>query len=144
MDQTSGKCSSSGLVLVDCPQSLKVAGSNISAISSMTDFFVALESGWDVKSFLKVLTKALKNLKLGSSSGINQKEIKGGSCMVSPVFLFPSFLEFIFSYPIEEVIWAVYCLEIVAGPVYKRISQKNLRIFPQACTFILLFIVLTS
>ncbi|CAA6663353.1 unnamed protein product [Spirodela intermedia] len=82
MDQTSGKCSSSGLVLVDCPQSLKVASSNISAISSMTDFFVALESGWDVKSFLKALTKALKNLKLGSSSGINQKEIKGGSCVV--------------------------------------------------------------
>uniref|UniRef100_A0A1D1ZKE6 Mediator of RNA polymerase II transcription subunit 13 n=1 Tax=Anthurium amnicola TaxID=1678845 RepID=A0A1D1ZKE6_9ARAE len=82
MEQVSGKYASSGFILVDCPQSVKVASSNISAISSITDFFVALENGWDVKSFLKALTKALKTLKLGLCSTINQKESKGGPCMV--------------------------------------------------------------
>ncbi|MQL89359.1 hypothetical protein Taro_021936 [Colocasia esculenta] len=84
MEQATGKYSSSGFVLVDCPLSVKVASSNISAISSITDFFVALENGWDVKSFLKALTKALKMLKLGTCSVTNQKESKGGPCMVSP------------------------------------------------------------
>ncbi|XP_078439793.1 RNA polymerase II transcription mediator [Wolffia australiana] len=80
-DQNCGK-SSSGLILLECPPSLKGAGRNISSISSVSDFFGALESAWDVSSYLNALTKALKNLKLMSTSGINQKDIKGGSCTV--------------------------------------------------------------
>ena len=85
MDQTSGR--TSGLVLMECPQSLKTTSNNISSLSSVSDFFIALESSWDIQSYLKSLAKTLKNLKLTSSSGISHKEIKGGSCMVSSSLL---------------------------------------------------------
>ncbi|KAL6011623.1 hypothetical protein ACLOJK_002071 [Asimina triloba] len=83
MELGSGRWSSSGFVLVECPQSMKVAGTNTSIMGSVSDYLVALSKAWDVKSFLKSLSKALKTLRLGSNMVANQKEDNSGPCMVS-------------------------------------------------------------
>ncbi|XP_058103090.1 mediator of RNA polymerase II transcription subunit 13 isoform X2 [Magnolia sinica] len=82
MEPGSGKWSSSGFVFVECPQSMKIAGTNASIMGSVSDYLVALSKAWDVRSFLKSLSKALKTLRLGSNSMANQKEGNSGPCIV--------------------------------------------------------------
>ncbi|KAK1311603.1 Mediator of RNA polymerase II transcription subunit 13 [Acorus calamus] len=77
----SGKWSSSGFVFVDCPQSMRMSNNNISSIGSVNDYFSAISKNWDVKSFLRALSKVLRTLNLGASSTVNLKE-GGGSCTV--------------------------------------------------------------
>ncbi|XP_072986939.1 mediator of RNA polymerase II transcription subunit 13 [Typha latifolia] len=77
-----GKCLPSGLVLVDCPQQVKISGSHLTAISSISDYFLALYKGWNMKSFVNSLTKVIKDLKLASSCSANQKEGSSGPCTV--------------------------------------------------------------
>lgn len=73
MEVDSGKWSTSGFVLHDCPQSMKMDGRNASLVGSISDYFLSLSNGWDLTSYLKSLSKALKALKLGPFSA-NQKE----------------------------------------------------------------------
>lgn len=82
VEHSYGKWSSSGFALIDCPQAMKITGNNASVMGSISDYLLALSKGWDVKSFLKSLSKVLKALRLGSNSTVNQKEAVGGSCMV--------------------------------------------------------------
>ncbi|KAI4304852.1 hypothetical protein MLD38_040314 [Melastoma candidum] len=73
MEVDTGKWFTSGFVLHDCPQSMKMDGSNASLVGSISDYFLSLSNGWDLTSYLKSLSKALKSLKLGPFSA-NQKE----------------------------------------------------------------------
>ncbi|KAL0905396.1 hypothetical protein M5K25_023813 [Dendrobium thyrsiflorum] len=82
MESSSGKLSSSGLLLVNCPQELKVASSNMLSISSITDYFVALSKCWNVKGYLNSVKKVLKDLKLAANPSPNHKERNVGPCMV--------------------------------------------------------------
>ncbi|XP_010552283.1 PREDICTED: LOW QUALITY PROTEIN: mediator of RNA polymerase II transcription subunit 13-like [Tarenaya hassleriana] len=82
MEIDSGKLSASGFVLLDCPQSMKIESNNTSLLGSLSDYFLSLSNGWNVTSYLKSLSKALKGLKLGSCLHMNQKEGTGSSCMV--------------------------------------------------------------
>ncbi|XP_020677957.1 mediator of RNA polymerase II transcription subunit 13 isoform X1 [Dendrobium catenatum] len=82
MESSSGKLSSSGLLLVNCPQELKVASSNMLSISSITDYFVALSKCWNVKGYLNSVKKVLKGLKLAANPSPNHKERNVGPCMV--------------------------------------------------------------
>lgn len=88
MEVDSGKLSSSGFVLLDCPQSMKIESSNSSLLGSISDFFLSLSNGWDLTGFLKSLSKVLKTLKLGSYLATNPKEGISGPCTVSPTPLF--------------------------------------------------------
>ncbi|KAL7232398.1 hypothetical protein ACSBR2_010424 [Camellia fascicularis] len=82
MEIDSGKWSSSGFVLLDCPQSMKIESNTASLVGSISDYFLSLSNGWDVTSFLKSLSKVLKALKLGSCFASNPKEGNGGPCTV--------------------------------------------------------------
>jgi mediator of RNA polymerase II transcription subunit 13 len=83
MEIDSGKWSSSGFVLLDCPQSMKMESSNASLVGSISDYFLSLSNGWDLMSYLKTLSKVLKGLKLGPFLSTNPKEGSSGPCMVS-------------------------------------------------------------
>lgn len=83
MEIDSGKWSSSGFVLLDCPQSMKIESSNASLLGSISDYFLSLSNGWDLTSYLKSLSKALKTLKLGLFLSTSQKEGNSSPCMVS-------------------------------------------------------------
>ncbi|KAF3953058.1 hypothetical protein CMV_021455 [Castanea mollissima] len=82
MEIDSGKGSSSGFVLLDCPQSMKIESSNASLVGSISDYFLSLSNGWDLTSYLKSLSKVLKGLKLGPCLSTNPKEGSSGPCMV--------------------------------------------------------------
>ncbi|KAF8082132.1 hypothetical protein N665_0846s0014 [Sinapis alba] len=75
MEADAGRLSSSGFVLLDCPQSMKIeSNNNTSLLGSLSDYFLSLSNGWNVTSYLKSLSKALKGLKLESCLYSNQKE----------------------------------------------------------------------
>ncbi|KAJ0477098.1 putative mediator complex subunit Med13, mediator complex, subunit Med13, MID domain of medPIWI [Helianthus annuus] len=78
----SGKWSSSGFVLLDCPQSMKIESDSASLVGSISDYFLSLSNGWDLTSFLKSLSKVLKALKLGSCFAPNSKEGNSTPCTV--------------------------------------------------------------
>ncbi|KAL1192992.1 Mediator of RNA polymerase II transcription subunit 13 [Cardamine amara subsp. amara] len=82
METDARRLSSSGFVLLDCPQSMKIESNNTSLLGSLSDYFLSLSNGWNVSSYLKSLSKALKGLKLGSYLYTNQKEGSGSPCMV--------------------------------------------------------------
>uniref|UniRef100_A0A0D3CQZ7 Mediator of RNA polymerase II transcription subunit 13 n=1 Tax=Brassica oleracea var. oleracea TaxID=109376 RepID=A0A0D3CQZ7_BRAOL len=82
METDAGRLSSSGFVLLDCPQSMKIESNNTSLLGSLSDYFLSLSNGWNVNSYLKSLSKALKGLKLGSGLYTNQKEGSASPCMV--------------------------------------------------------------
>lgn len=82
MESSSGKLLSSGLLLVNCPQELKVSSSNMLSVSSMTDYFDALSKYWNVKGYLNSVKKVLKDLKLAANPLPNQKERNIGPCVV--------------------------------------------------------------
>ncbi|GLU19597.1 hypothetical protein SLE2022_358380 [Rubroshorea leprosula] len=82
MEIDSGRGPSPGFVLLDCPQSMKIESSNASLLGSISDYFLSLSNGWDLTSYLKSLSKALKALKLGTWLYANQKEGISGPCMV--------------------------------------------------------------
>ncbi|CAK9135492.1 unnamed protein product [Ilex paraguariensis] len=83
MEMDSGKWSSSGFVLLDGPQSMKIESNSASLVGSISDYFLSLSNGWDLTSFLKSLSKVLKALKLGSCLTTNPKEGISGPCTVS-------------------------------------------------------------
>ncbi|XP_018684609.1 mediator of RNA polymerase II transcription subunit 13 isoform X1 [Musa acuminata AAA Group] len=82
MELPTGACMSSGLVLVDCPQQVKVSRNHVNIVSSIRDFFLSLSKSWSPKSFIRSLTKVIKDLKLASSFSVNQKECSSGPCTV--------------------------------------------------------------
>ncbi|CAK7339089.1 unnamed protein product [Dovyalis caffra] len=82
MEVDAGKSLSSGFVLLDCPQSMKIESSNASLVGSISDYFLSLSNGWDLASYLKSLSKALKALKIGPSLSTNPKEGNSSPCMV--------------------------------------------------------------
>ncbi|CAK9169918.1 unnamed protein product [Ilex paraguariensis] len=82
MEMDSGKWSSSGFVLLDGPQSMKIESNSASLVGSISDYFLSLSNGWDLTSFLKSLSKVLKALKLGSCLTTNPKEGISGPCTV--------------------------------------------------------------
>ncbi|KAJ6837568.1 mediator of RNA polymerase II transcription subunit 13 [Iris pallida] len=85
-----GKCLSSGLVLVDCPQQVKIAGNDMFSVRSISDYFLSISRGWNVKLFIHSLTKVIKDLKLSTCSSQNQKEgSTGPSTVVYVVCPFP-------------------------------------------------------
>lgn len=83
MEVDSGKCSTAGFVLLDCPQAMRIESGNASLVGSISDYFLSLSNGWDLTSYLKSLSKALKALKLGPCMSTNGKEGSSTSCMVS-------------------------------------------------------------
>lgn len=83
MEVDSGKLSSSGFVLLDCPQSMKIESSSASLVGSISDYFLSLSNGWDLTSFLKSLSNVLKTLNYGSCLTTNAKEGISGPCTVS-------------------------------------------------------------
>ncbi|KAL5563620.1 hypothetical protein UlMin_033367 [Ulmus minor] len=82
MEIDSGKCSSTGFVLLDCPQAMRIESGNASLVGSISDYFLSLSNGWDLASYLKSLSKALKALKLSSYMSTSAKEGSNSSCMV--------------------------------------------------------------
>ncbi|CAI9108175.1 OLC1v1007721C1 [Oldenlandia corymbosa var. corymbosa] len=74
MDVDTGKSSSSGFVLLDCPQSMKIDSSSGSILGSISDYFLSLSNGWDLESFLKSLSKVLKTLNMSSCLTTNIKD----------------------------------------------------------------------
>lgn len=88
MDVDSGKWLSSGFVLLDCPQSMKIDSSSASIVGSISDYLLSLSNGWDLTSYLRSLSKALKTLKLSPSMSANPKEGSNGSCMVRHLNIF--------------------------------------------------------
>ncbi|XP_048235321.1 mediator of RNA polymerase II transcription subunit 13 isoform X2 [Ricinus communis] len=82
MEIDTGKLSYSGFVLLDCPQSMKIESSNTSLVGSISDYFLSLSNGWDMTSYLKSLSKAVKALKIGPCLSTNPKEGNTGPCMV--------------------------------------------------------------
>lgn len=86
MEMESGKLSSSGFILLDSPQSMKIESSNASLVGSISDYFLSLSNGWDLTSYLKYLSKALRALKLGPYFSTNPNEGNNSSCMVSGWF----------------------------------------------------------
>ncbi|XP_049356358.1 mediator of RNA polymerase II transcription subunit 13 isoform X2 [Solanum verrucosum] len=82
MEIDSGKNASSGFVLIDCPQSMKIDSSSASMLGSISDYFLSLSNGWDLESYLKSLSKVLRNLKLSSCMTMNPKEGSTGPCTV--------------------------------------------------------------
>lgn len=82
----SAKLSSCGFVLLDCPQSMKIESSNASLVGSVSDYFLSLSNGWDLTSYLKSLSKALRGLKIGSCFSTNPGEGSNSSCLVSDLF----------------------------------------------------------
>lgn len=76
------KWSTSGFVLLDCPQSMKIEGDSASLVGSISDYFLSLSNGWDLTSFLKSLSKVLKTLKLNSIFAPNSKEGNTTPCTV--------------------------------------------------------------
>ncbi|KAJ6346584.1 hypothetical protein OIU76_003291 [Salix suchowensis] len=82
MEMDAGKSLSTGFVLLDCPQSMKIESSNASLVGSISDYFLSLSNGWDLASYLKSLSKAVKALKIGPSLLTNPKEGNSSSCMV--------------------------------------------------------------
>lgn len=90
MEIDSGKTSSSGFVLLDCPQSMKIDSSSASILGSISDYFLSLSNGWDLASFLKSLSKILKTLNLSSCMATNVKEgISGPYTVIYVVCPFP-------------------------------------------------------
>ncbi|KRH31605.1 hypothetical protein GLYMA_11G256800v4 [Glycine max] len=82
MEIESAKLSSCGFVLLDCPQSIKIESSNASLVGSVSDYFLSLSNGWDLTSYLKSLSKALRGLKIGSCFSTNPGEGSNSSCLV--------------------------------------------------------------
>ncbi|QCE13020.1 mediator of RNA polymerase II transcription subunit 13 [Vigna unguiculata] len=82
MEIESSKLSSCGFVLLDCPQSMKIESSNASLVGSVSDYFLSLSNGWDLTSYLKSLSKALRGLKIGSCFSTNPSEGSNSSCLV--------------------------------------------------------------
>ncbi|KAE9587864.1 putative mediator complex, subunit Med13 [Lupinus albus] len=82
MEIESGKLPSSGFVLLDCPQSMKIESSHASLVGSISDYFLSLSNGWDLTSYLKSLSKALRALKFSSCLSTNPIEGSNSSCMV--------------------------------------------------------------
>ncbi|MCL7047765.1 hypothetical protein MKW94_015268 [Papaver nudicaule] len=91
MELGPGKLSSSGFVLVDCPQSMKIQSGGTSFMGSMSDYLLALSNGWDLKSFLKSLSDVIKTLRIGMNSTIHQKE--GNSCPTTVIYVVCPFPE---------------------------------------------------
>ncbi|XP_062016064.1 mediator of RNA polymerase II transcription subunit 13 isoform X3 [Rosa rugosa] len=82
MEVDSGKLASAGFMLLDCPQAMKIESSNASLVGSISDYFLSLSNGWDLTSYLKSLSKALKALKLGQCLSPNAKEGSSSPSMV--------------------------------------------------------------
>ncbi|XP_040994670.1 mediator of RNA polymerase II transcription subunit 13-like isoform X3 [Juglans microcarpa x Juglans regia] len=82
MEIDSAKWSSSGFVLLDCPQSMRIESSNASLMGSISNYFLSLSNDWDLTSYLKSLSKALKGLKLSPYSSTNPRDGSCGPCMV--------------------------------------------------------------
>ncbi|KHN44495.1 Mediator of RNA polymerase II transcription subunit 13 like [Glycine soja] len=86
MEIESAKLSSCGFVLLDCPQSIKIESSNASLVGSVSDYFLSLSNGWDLTSYLKSLSKALRGLKIGSCFSTNPGEGSNSSCLIEWLF----------------------------------------------------------
>lgn len=82
MDVDSGKCSTSGFVLLDIPRSTNVESSNASGMGSISDYYLSLSNNWDLPSYLRSLAKVLKTLQLGSCLTANAKEGNSSPCAV--------------------------------------------------------------
>ncbi|XP_021867219.1 mediator of RNA polymerase II transcription subunit 13 isoform X2 [Spinacia oleracea] len=85
MDVDSGKCPTSGFILLDVPRSMKVESTTATGMGSISDFYHSLSSGWDLASYLSSLAKVLKTLQLGSSLAANAKE--GNSCPCTVIYV---------------------------------------------------------
>ncbi|KAG8086379.1 hypothetical protein GUJ93_ZPchr0010g8621 [Zizania palustris] len=82
MELSPGKYLPSGLVLIECPDQVKIGNSHSSSISSISEYLQALSKNWTVTSFLTSLARTIKDIKLNSSILTNQKESSSGSCTV--------------------------------------------------------------
>ena len=98
MDIDTGKSSTSGFVVLDVPQSMKVDSSNASVMGSISDYYHSISSGWDLGSYLRSLAKVLKGLQVGSGLAGNTKEGTNSPCTVSEIFLFYLSSCFLFGY----------------------------------------------
>lgn len=125
MEIDSGKGSSSGFVLLDCPQSMKIESSNASLVGSISDYFLSLSNGWDLTSYLKSLSKVLKGLKLGPCLSTNPKEGSSGPCMVSGKYYLPSCCKLkCFYFPFSWLLWIDILILMMYYANYSNKSQS--------------------
>lgn len=82
MELDTGKCSTSGFVLVDNLQSMKTESNTTFTLGSISDYFLSLSNGWDMASFLRSLKKVLKALQIGSCSTSISTEGHRSPCTV--------------------------------------------------------------
>lgn len=81
-ESSPGTTLSSGLMLVDCPEQVKISINHLNVFSSINDYFLSLSKSWNPKDFTRSLTKIIKDIKLTSSTWVNQKENSSGPCTV--------------------------------------------------------------
>lgn len=74
MEVDTGKSSTSGFVLLDIPESMKVESSNASVTGLISDYYLSFLSGWNLASYLGSLSKVLKTLQLSPCLAANGKE----------------------------------------------------------------------
>ncbi|XP_042437383.1 mediator of RNA polymerase II transcription subunit 13-like [Zingiber officinale] len=89
IESSPGTRLSSGLVIVDCPQEVKIPSNQINSISSIYDYFLSLSKSWKPKNFINSLTKVIKELKFSSNTLANQKECSTSCTVVYVVCPFP-------------------------------------------------------
>ncbi|XP_031502551.1 mediator of RNA polymerase II transcription subunit 13 [Nymphaea colorata] len=77
----SGKWSSSGFLLVDCPHSVAKAGCGLSLLNSINEYVMSVSRDWDLDSYCNSLCKVLKAIRLGPTS-TSPKEGSGVPCTV--------------------------------------------------------------
>ncbi|KAF3791054.1 Mediator of RNA polymerase II transcription subunit 13 [Nymphaea thermarum] len=77
----SGKWSSSGFLLVDCPHSVAKAGCGLSSLNSINEYVMSVSRDWDLDSYCNSLCKVLKAIRLGPTS-TSPKEGSGVPCTV--------------------------------------------------------------
>ncbi|WOL08835.1 mediator of RNA polymerase II transcription subunit 13 isoform X1 [Canna indica] len=124
MELSPGMGLSSGLILIDCPQQVKISSSNVNVVSSINDFFLSLSKSWNPKNFIKSLTKVIKDLKLTSNSSINQKEGSSGPCTV--VYVVCPFPE-----PTAILQTLVECSATLGSVVYSPDKERRSLLYSQ-------------
>lgn len=127
MEIDSGKNASSGFVLIDCPQSMKIDSSSASMLGSISDYFLSLSNGWDLESYLKSLSKVLRNLKLGSCMTMNPKEGSTGPCTVSCDSLCLSFLFLIYFFLSISLLFSLSLFSSLFSLLHYKVEDASLK-----------------
>lgn len=141
MEVDSGRRPSPGFVLLDCPQAMKIESKNASLVSSISDYFLSLSNGWDLTSYLKSLSKALRGLKLGHCLSTNAKEGSSGPSTVSKVglklllyldlfFFFPDYRNLVVFLYLDNFFIILSCKAFLTSFIWDSVEYAGKSILP--------------